>query len=537
MGSCVFCRGPTSRFLISGANLMIPGVVGVEGESSVIEGGMALIFSLGTQCPYAIGVFSKNAEENSESGVGVIVTHCYKDELWQDTVSAFAASCGALSSSTQTVPSYFKEDSVEEDLSGFTADQDETQAPEAAGDVEKHAEEENQSTEWNDLFKEEDNILNFCLCSTVRTISASQLPMPLTKFTSLVSLSYPRGVSCQPVSFEKTKHKKALAFFESIPDFLKITEQQKGVHVLESVNKSSIFFRENKTIFEEYYTKVFLPALDEESLKLEAERLKDTKLVFHQKIVSYSIIFKPKKQLLSEELIRVLLLGKHSTAAENKFPSFEEVATAKTEKVPEENDAAEIREALNEVYLKKDIHANLMSYIKSNSLLKPGEDGGLPTILLHGALGDLPSKGCSEAPLNKVVDYTLHCFQQMYELVLQTSVVGAEATGGSIPPRTIIKTGVIPSVHVWAERSHSKKEVTIVKNLEALGFNIDLFAHTWKKKFSVSCSVTDPSKDMHNLKPGKKVPLEIHVQGNKVNLVLDALKEAGVPSDAIVQGK
>ena len=104
----VFCRGPTSSFIIRGAHLMGPGVQSWEFGS---DSSVACICSVGNSIPYAVGVFSSShmpqgscgdGDRVCGEGVAVYVLHSFGDALWDAFVADYRQWCvreGQLSSS------------------------------------------------------------------------------------------------------------------------------------------------------------------------------------------------------------------------------------------------------------------------------------------------------------------------------------------------------------------------------------------------------------------------------------------------------
>ncbi|GET88547.1 hypothetical protein, conserved [Leishmania tarentolae] len=531
------CRGPTSRFLLSGAHLMMPGILSTRKKTPIVVGDVALIYSLGVDIPYAVGIVTSNMSEQRDAGMGVFVVQCFHDALWQEFSNRFITNY-SLTSQSPLIPSEFGEDEVCEKLSdvGSATQENENSGNEVSSKKVAEAKEA-PDVDFADIFSDEDTMLKFCLCEAVKQVSNSLLPMPITQFTSIVVNEYPRdGAHTSAVQFKDTKYKKALAFFQGFPDLLTISETNPGTHFVTQINKSANVMRQHNTLSAVFLSTTHRKEREKEAQALQAKLLAEGTGVFRQNIVSADVLYAVPHGL-DDDLIRILLIGDELKISRDAlFPSIEQVATGT---VPAIQTTFIDDSVLNELYPQKTLINNLKNYIRAHSLLivEEGKKGKLPSVKIDDKLSMmLTSKAYApEMPLDQVVQSMLSLFKLRHEIILQTTVEGSCLASSYLTPKRIIKNGPLPKVHSWSEKSTNNKLVTIVQGLELFGFDLQLLADQWKKQFSTSCSIVDPSTKMKNLKSGTKIPLEIHLQGNLQVKVSEALvNEANVPPSQLV---
>lgn len=539
-GAAVVCRGPTSRFLLSGAHLMMPGVLSVQKKSRLDVGDMALVYSVGVDVPYAVGIVTHSMAAKQEAGVGVFVLQCYRDNLWQEYENRFVTNY-SLSSQTPLIPSAFEADEVCESYP----------APVAAAAGERSPINENEDGESGDenvepaadyaaIFADEDAVLTFSLCEGAKQVSASQLPLPMPQFTSLVVHAYPRdGAHTSAIQFKDTKYKKALAFFQNFPELLTIEETSPGVHSVTKLSRSADIMKKHNSAYADFLATVHRDGCDKEARALQAKLLADGTGVFRQHIVSATVLYAAPRDL-DDDLARVLLLGEELNIPRDAlYPTIEQVTTGT---VPVYEKSVIGDNVLQDLYTRKTLTDNLTHYMKAHSLLVVSETdkSELPRVKIDGILAMMFSSKAyaPELPLDQAKQAMLGLFRPKHEIVLQTTVEGSSLASDNLIPRRIIKNGALPKVHVWSEKATNNKFITVVKNLEAFGFDLQLLADQWKKQFSTSSSIVDPSADMKNLKQGTKIQLEIHLQGNlQVKVEATLLKDANLPPMQLVSKK
>lgn len=583
----VYCRGPTSRFLLSGAHLMIPGIVAADKTEIPPTGSLALVFSVGTDAPYAVGLTTARLTNNDSAGVGVYIINCFTDSLWQEFEAVFVASC--IDKSGQRVanplPPEFQSNEVMEHLpegsdaaepvdqisnrdttTSCSAPQETTPAmdeePVAAEVAEVCSDEapavaatvESENAIMNDytgLFSEEDEVLKFAFFEAVKAVPKSMIPLPLTQFTAAVVNAYPRvNADSRAIDFKSTKYKHALTFLKLFEGVIEITEVSPGVHSITKIDKSSPLVRNHTRTFKEFLDMVQKPAKEVEARAAEMRLMEDKKTVFNQQIVSVESSYRPRRNSgMPDDVARITLEGNieavvaHET--ERKLPTLEDVEkdqkTMETaEDLPPVDD-----EVYSTLYPRKTIADNLRSYVKARGLLVlPGPNNAgkstIPSVKLQGALSSYQAEnGEEEIPLNKLEEIILkRHFSLITEIVIQTSVSGSATMSEFIPPRHLVKNGLPPHINVWTEKRSGNKIITIVKNLKALGFDLDGLCRAWRQRFSTSCKVVDPAAEMTNLKSGTTIPMEIHVQGDITGKLATVLtKELGIPTNLIHNSK
>ncbi|CAJ1988778.1 Translation initiation factor SUI1 [Leishmania donovani] len=531
------CRGSTSRFLLRGAHLMMPGILSTRKKTPLVVGDVALIYSLGVDVPYAVGIVTSNMTAKQDAGVGVFVVQCFHDNLWQEFENRFITNC-SLSSQLPLIPSEFGEDEVRERL---------LEVGSATKDNEKTDDEvsSNEAAEWKEtpgvdyanVFSDEDTMLNFCLCEAVKRVSPSLLPMPVTQFTSIVVASYPRdGAHTSAIQFKDTKYKKALAFFHGFPDLLTIAETSPGTHSVTQINKSADVMRQHNALYVDFLSTMHRERCEKEAQALQAKLLAEGTGVFRQYIVSADVFYAAPRGL-EDDLIRILLIGEGLNIPRDAlFPTIEQVATGTVPVFPRTPIGDSV---LQELYTRKTLVNNLKNYIKAHNLLivNEAEKCKLPSVKIDDTLSMmLTSKAYApEIPLDQVVQGMLSLFKLKHEIILQTVVEGSSLASGNLNPKRIIKNGPLPKVRLWSEKSTNNKFITVVQSLESFGFDLQMLADQWKKQFCTSSGVVDPSTKMKNLKSGTKIPLEIHLQGNfQVQVAAALLNEANFPSSQLV---
>ncbi|CBZ27046.1 conserved hypothetical protein [Leishmania mexicana MHOM/GT/2001/U1103] len=533
----IVCRGPTSRFLLSGAHLMMPGILSTRKKTPVVVGDVALIYSVGVDVPYAVGIVTSNMTAKQDAGVGVFVVQCFHDNLWQEFENRFITNF-SLSSQSLLIPSEFGEGEVCERLPEVDSATEENENTD--DDVSSNEATEGKKTpgvDYADVFSDEDTMLNFCLCEAMKRVSHSLLPMPVSQFTSIVVASYPRdGAHTSAIQFKDTKYKKALAFFQRFPNLLTIAETSPGTHCVTQVNKSADVMRQHNMLYADFLSTMHREGCEKEVQALQAKLLAEGTGVFRQYIVSADVFYAAPRGL-EDDLIRILLIGEElNIPRDTLFPTIEQVATGTVpvfQRTPIDDNV------LRELYTRKTLVDNLKNYIKTHNLLVVNEvkKGELPSVKIDDTLSKMfTSKAyASEMPVNQVVEGMLSLFRLKHEIILQTIVEGSSLASGNLNPKRIIKNGPLPTVHLWSAKVTNKRFITVLQSLESFGFDLQILADQWKKEFCTSSCVVDPSTTMKNLKPGTKIPLEIHLQGKLDTKIAAALlNEAKFPPPQLV---
>lgn len=537
-GVAVTCFGPTSRFLLNGAHLMMPGIIHVRAKTTASAGDVALVYTHGVDVPYAVGFVTDNLVSQRDAGVGVYIVQCFRDNLWQEHANRFMVNY-SLSSNAPLIPSQFGENEVAGEPSANPQPEEPAEAHGSeCAEVESSAYEgKNRSADIVTLFEDEDAVLSFCLCEAVKQLSCSMLPLPLPQFTSIVVQSFPRdGVHTEPIQFKDTKYKRALSFFQQYPELLTITETGPGAYSVLSVNKFAAVMRQHAAKNKSFVETEHREACEKEARALQAKIIENGTAVFRQSVVSAGVFYAAPHNL-DEDLVRLLLLGEDPTSPEDvHFPTLDQVTNGTA---PECEPTPIDRDIFDELYTRKALMDNLKKYVQTHSLLviNTAGKGRLPNVRIDKVLSKLFSSEdyAPELPLDKVEVAMLRLFKTKCEIILQTVMEGSSLASENMVPKRICRSGGLPKVSVRVKRVKNNKVVTVVRNLDALGFDLNLLARQWRKQFSCSCSVVDPVTKKRNFKLNTDFPLEINLQGNLIAKVKAALlNEANLPPSVLV---
>ncbi|KEG12169.1 translation initiation factor 2D [Trypanosoma grayi] len=545
-GPSVWCRGPTSQFILSGAHLMIPGVVnvGLRDEKPLRTGQLVFVYSLGTVWPYAIGLSTDELVNGSERGRAVYVLHSYRDSLWDSYYTLYNAKCGSLCSS---LPSMFRSTDVAEgeiqkiNLLCDDSMGEELEKKEPIEDFETP--EEGTSHTENDILKsvmedlaEEDGVLDFALCEAVKGLSQSMLPIPLTEFSPLLLSNYPRVLGADMhIDFKRTKYKKLLTYLFSRADVVSVSEEKKGNHSLTRINKTSELLRQHRRKFADFLCQVHEPAKEEEMLEAEQQVFRESgKGVFKRRIVSIETLFSPRNGE-PLELKRILCTG--------IFPGHpggnaqeENVAQCVAAGFIDDDDTF-----LDELYSRKHLCDNLRSYVQSRGLFQLGvKSEGAPFVRLKEALSVLVKNSVELLRITTIEDTVFqNMFTPVHQITMETNQILNGASASKSVITRAIKKGKLPKVLMHTEKRVGNKIVTVVRGLDTYGFDLISLVSEWKHRFSTFCTIHDPSKEMQRVKQGTKISLEVQLGGDwlsKLKVVLE--KDMGLPQYLIdIHGK
>ncbi|RNF00355.1 translation initiation factor 2D [Trypanosoma rangeli] len=540
-GATVWCRGATSQYILSGAHLMMPGIVGIKEENSKTfqMGETVFICSIGTLCPYAIGLSTERLANRATSGKGVYILHCYKDLLWDSYFVVFNAFCGSL---YPVLPSTFQANEVVElatpklnTVNAVLEEKDDQETMENATDeVVRDCVPSNRDiliqTTLN-ILELEDGIIDFALCETIRALSQSMLPMPLTEFSPLLISNYPRipGAKLQ-IDFKRTTYKKLLPYLLMRPDLVTISEEKKGNHFVIRINKSSELLRQHRRNYAEFLQTIHEPAKEEEALEAEQQVLRDgAKGGFKRRIVSIETLYSPKNGG-AIELKRMLCTGLYMDQLEQRSLGETHSQSSLLAYNEDNNDF------LDELYSRKHLCDNLRKYAKTRGLLDTeGKLHGPPFVQLKDILLPLASKLDEHMRITEVEELVFErLFSPVHQIAMETiQVINGAATSVTLITKTT-KRGKLPKVLVFTEKRQGNKIVTIVRGLDAYGFDLTSLAAQWKHQFSTFCTVYDPSKEMTNVKQGTRIPLELQLGGDWVSKLKVVLgDEFGLPQHTL----
>ncbi|ORC87935.1 translation initiation factor 2D [Trypanosoma theileri] len=533
-GSSVWTRGATSEYILSGAHLMMPGILDlkVQNDKLLRVGEIVFIFTAGMSWPYGIGLATSDLVNSSQRGRGVYVLHSYRDSLWDSYFMVFNTSWASI---TPALPVEFQETLVNERLLQSEDIQNEVTNEENGVENEEKEIYEVTETTGSDICDDEDllikstlerlstddALLDFALCEAIKGITKSMLPLPLTEFSPLLLSNYPRipGETMQ-IDLKQTKHKKMLSYLRLRSDALTVSEISKGVFSVVQINKSCELFRKHRLDYGEFLQQVHEPAKEMEILEAEQQALREGgKGYIKRRIVSIETLFSPRGGD-AMELKRIICTGLFDNEIQQNFLYSKDI----------DNDF------LDELYSRKSLSENLRKYIIGKGLLKiEGKGEGSPFVELTGALSFLRKDSVSQLRITEIENFIFqHLYTSVHQIIIEANpVINGVVTSKSFFTR-ITRRNKLPKILIYTEKRQGNKIVTVVKYLDTYGFDLSALANQWKQLFSTSCCVHDPSKDFQKLKQGTKVTLELHLGGgwlSKLTTVLE--KELGLPQHLI----
>ncbi|KAF5221172.1 hypothetical protein ECC02_005740 [Trypanosoma cruzi] len=531
-GSKVWCKGATSHYILSGAHLMMPGVVdiGEVNNKTLHVGETVFVHSIGNSCPYAVGLSTEGLVNRAKIGKGVYVLHCYKDLLWDSYFAVFNAFCGSV---YPVLPSTFRANEVVEILLPKLDTVNEISVEKGdQGNLENGDDEVlrknvffNQSHVIQTTLKMiegEDALIDFALCETVRALSQSMLPMPLTEFSPLLISNAPRipGAKLQ-IDFKRTKYKKVLPYLLMRSDLITVSEGKKGNHFIVQINKSIEILRRHRRNYAEFLQLIHEPAKEEEALEAEQQMIREgAKGGIKRRIVSIETLYSPKNGS-AIELNRILCTGMYLDNMEQKFLGETLPQNLLLASYGDNNDF------LDELYSRKHLCDNLRKYIRAKGLLETeGHSDGIPFVKLDDTLLPIASELDKSMRITEVEDRVFdRMFAPVHQILMETNqFINGVATSVSFITKTT-KKGKLPKILVFTEKRKGNKIVTIVRGLDAYGFDLASLATEWKHQFSTFCTIYDPSKEMIKVKQGTQVPLELQLGGDWLSKLKAVLQE------------
>lgn len=497
MGSKVVCHGSTSNFIISGAHLMIPGILSCTDTGKRI----AFVFSLGDSYPYAVGYITANFKNGGKNGVGVHILHCYNDKLWMKFLDDYNRNY-VVHESGLSIPPEFPSTGIRDGIeNGSFASNSRESSIEEGPEVHSPA---------SSIFSTQDERLNFALVETIKVLPLSSLPIDVNRFIALFHQNYPRCIDQASIDFKHTVYKKALNFLQTF-DFIKIEEQSEGNYIIRDIKNRRKLIDEHDQRYSSFLRNEHIPAIERELRDFELKAVAESKIVYEQKLLSAVLKFKPQKSM-NRGIAHVMLLGRDI----NDDILFPQLGSTPLPPLLLESVDKELDLAFGNSYDMKELKENFNNYIRKRSLIVQGKTtGSMPNVKLDGALRALCSGDVSELKKNEAEMMCFRQFTTMHEIVVQYQVKGLGSLLSSIPLKHIEKKGELPVVCVKI-RTERKRIITIISNLEAVGFTLKYLASNWAVKFSTACRVVDPNASVKDAdeKKGRKKPVEIHLQGN-----------------------
>ncbi|KAG8344180.1 hypothetical protein TRVL_04989 [Trypanosoma vivax] len=536
----VFCRGPTSQFIVSGAHLMIPGIVNVStlDQENILKGDAVYIYSTGNRIPFAIGLATEELSRNAERGRGVYILHSYKDNLWEEYFKPFVSACACPKS---ILPDTFQEASVNDCLSSPTPRMTMLEEIHFANDSTLSVPPEEQNSIFLekvvksafDTLSNEEKLLDFALCETLRNFKTSSLPIPVGEFIPLLLGNFPRFPDIEMrIDFKKTKYKKALSYLSTRDDTLKISMEGKGCYFVVEVMKSSDLYRNHRHEYADFLRFIQDPMKDQEVI--ESKRLLNCgvgKGILKSRIKSMESLYAPKTKCMLD-LQRVVCTG--------LFPATDNISGSL---MSEENDSGGQQVAYNvgndflgDVYSRKYLCNNLRKYISSKNLLRfnSGKNSP-PDVQVDTLLSVLVKESTEQICITNLEELLIQkAFLPVHEITLETCQISNNVPSSNLVVSRLVKKGTLPKVSIHTEKRAGNKKVTVVKHLDAYGFELESIATLWKQQFSTFCTVFDPSKEMQKIKNGTKVVMEVHLGGEWLSKLKNVLEtDLGFPQHII----
>ncbi|CAN6475456.1 unnamed protein product [Victoria cruziana] len=494
--------GEVSRFVISGADLMFPGIsIPPDGLPPFLAGQPWSVKVPGNNAPIAVGSTMMSSTEAIKAGLrgkALHILHCYRDSLWESVEGRLVPNAGFLEDMVVEDPALVEintekasSEDVQNDsnhLSDTNANESETHEKvidaeaatpeqnastsvqmEVEGDVAKQmtsyfdtlrvadedsatvAEEHIDDKNQHALSSEEiDILLDKCLLQALHTtIKDKDLPMSGSAlWSSHVLPCRPAGVT---LDIKKSSHKKLSKWLQSKSSAGLISAKE------DKHKKEVVLIGVNRTHPD--YTS-FRPEKRKPTSAAEASEFNSS----HQ----------AKAQLDVVEIYKSTTHVNPVLAAVGADPG----------KYFSASEASEI----------------VFSYIEKENLVKPTDKA---IVLLDAALCDALYKGT----VKKGSTYpTLIHKKDLAATFLNRMQVHHRVTRGN---ESTIRKGAVKPVQIMSERRQGNKKVTRVSGLESFLIDPESLASELQKKFACSTSVAEL--------PGKKGQLEVLVQGGVID--------------------
>ncbi|CCW72137.1 unnamed protein product [Phytomonas sp. Hart1] len=541
IGLLVSCYSATSRYILSGAHLMMPGIVSCSKSSSLKknEGSIALIYIVGNDIPFAVGLQTRQLVINSESGIGVYVMNCFNDSLWKYFYSCFHVKSLALSIGVSSVPEEFSERQI---LSAINDREDELLPNDSEKQVYKTTEKCFSETtndsdfssileEHHELFQDEESILKFSFCEAVKSIKTSMLPLPLCEFTSIFVKSYPLiSPDSKEIDIRKTHAKKALSYFRNFPDVIELTEVSDGNYVVVKINRNQPLLRDHNSKYSTFLKEIHEPKKEQLARKDQMDKLSDFSTVVLPKIISVSELYFIGKGLDLDFLAPFFedssALEVIETSEEFKITSIENV-----------NKPLFDSSIFNDGLTLSQIRNAVKGYVKFNKLIgSSGQYSKIPLVKLNATLSWFACSDSSEILITTLIERVLKRFILKHKIVWKPFVQNDSIVIDDIHSRCTLANGSPPIVKISTKMERGNKVITIVENLDHYCLDFQTVSTFFRKKLSTSCFEYSQNGKVDILKGGAKNKLQIALKGNvKDKLTKLILNEFGIPSRYVNQ--
>ncbi|CCW65569.1 unnamed protein product [Phytomonas sp. EM1] len=542
VGFSVSCHSPTSRHILSGAHLMMPGIVSCTkgGSSENVEGSITLIYALQNDTPFAVGLATHYLAAKSSSGIGIYVISCFNDLMWKHFYSSFHMKSLAFSIGLNSVPREFTEkqifpvisdagnDLLLDDLEKQVDDTSDEPLPDNIQDSDFSSILE----ECHQLFPDEESILEFSFCEAVKSIKPSMLPLPLSEFTAIFVKSYPLISSdSKEIDFRKTHVKKALSYFKRFPDVIEITEISEGNYVIVNRNRDAPLLRDHNSKFSIFLKEIHEPRKAQLSQKNQMDKLRDFSTVVLPKIISVSELYFVGKDL-EQDFFTSFFVDSGAFQAITQSSELPKERITNLDNVDKPSVDPSI---FNDGLTAKEIMNAVNNYIKLNKLtVSLSQDSKIPFVKLDAKLSQFACSNSSEMLITTLRDRILRRFTLKHKIVWKPAVQNDSMDVDDIHSRCILANGSPPIVKIWTKMERGNKIITIVENLDHYCLDFHTISAFFRKQLATSCFEYSQNGKLETLKGGKKNKLLTALKGDlkdKVRKLI--LNEFGIPSQYV----
>jgi translation initiation factor 2D len=457
----VFVHSATSSYIIGGADLMLPGVIG-DSAGGFNEGELRAVAVLGNPTPFAVGVTGTAVRGNVEGrkGKAVLVVQTVGDLLWKECSHHLGG----------RIPSGIGESLVEVTQLPATLE-----AVEPAGGSDKEGSVD-APVECEGVLPcdgsgtcepsngivpmSTDAILEFACMEAVGRLTKEDLPVPISTFLGAsMPPCCPRGTK---LDVKGSSYKQAIAFFRFMEEMevIQLREESPGVHAIVGFSKQARFYREHRKM---YHAQGDAPELAEELTDVDAEK-------------EYGPVIKSITQLLRPhsgfKLMELLSKG-------------------------------------DSLYTEGEVCAAVRAYIDKKGLLvaSSGGKGKEPAVRIDIELAHLWGKSApQELPVSKISEAFVAAMAPWHCI---------EFDGKREP---VVRRGKPTPIEVHTEMRKGNI-LTRCVGLDSYGFNLERTTTHFRSLLSTSVSLAPASAG----KAGKVFPPEIIAQGNMVKIVTNFL--------------
>ncbi|CAN1181351.1 Eukaryotic translation initiation factor 2D [Linum perenne] len=517
--------GEVSRFILGGADLMLPGIsVLAEGLPPFRAGEAWAVKVPGNPAPIAVGSTTMSSAEAMKAGLrgkALRITHYYRDSLWESVEGHFVPNAGfmedivihdpavALTAQDADSAEAFDEQNYygskeAGELAGATdtLDSHPSSSKETSNShveqinaevsnlkVSDINDDESTSEQQRTLSADEvDSLLDKCLLQALHTtVKDKDLPIPgSTLWSNHVLPCRPSGIT---LDIKKSTHKKLSKWLQ--------TKCSIGLQLERCCpsGECSFCFHKQLSGKEDKYKK--------ETVLIAINRNHPDYTSFRPEKRQEQQIEHPENQITSgsnsQKTLEVVEIYKSSSHVNPIFASV----GADTGKLYSGSEASDV----------------VFKYVEKENLVKPTDKS---TVVLDAILCDALFKGAIKKG-------------STYPTVIHKKDLGSTFVGRMQPHHMVIRDGEsvvrkggLKTVQILTERRQGNKKVTKLSGVETFLIDPESLASELQKKFACSTSVGEL--------PGKK-GLEVMIQGGKIDDVARLLVEQyGIPKRYIEEG-